>query len=74
MATHSFVLDALPAFLRVDRASPGAAAIGRVLALLEAEVGDGRLGTSFVTDRLAEILLVEAIRAYVATGVAEGAG
>ena len=70
----SFVLEALPPFLRVDQASPEAAAVGRVLALLEAEVGDGRVGTSFVTDRLAEILLVEAIRVYVATGVAEGAG
>ena len=70
----SFVLEALPAFLRVDRTSPGAAAVARVLALLEAEVGDGRPGTSFVTDRLAEILLVEAIRTYVATGVADGTG
>lgn len=70
----SFVLEALPAFLRVDRASPGAAAVARVLALLEAEVGDGRLGTSFVLDRLAEILLVEAIRAYVSTDLGDGAG
>ncbi|MGU3286068.1 AraC family transcriptional regulator [Methylobacterium mesophilicum] len=70
----SFVLEALPAFLRVDRTSIGAASVARVLALLEAEVGDGRPGTSFVTDRLAEILLVEAIRAYVATGIADGIG
>lgn len=70
----SFVLEALPAFLRVDRASPEAAAVARVLTLLGAEVGDGRLGTSFVTERLAEILVVEAIRAYVGTGVTDGAG
>lgn len=70
----SFVLEALPVFLRVDRASPEAAAVARVLTLLGAEVGADRLGTAFVTERLAEILLVEAIRAYVGTGVADGAG
>lgn len=70
----SFVLEALPAFLRVDRTSPEAAAVAGVLALLSAEVGDGRLGTAFVTERLAEILVVEAIRAYVRMDVADGAG
>jgi len=70
----AFILEALPAFLRVDRASPGAGAVARTLALLEAEVGDGRLGASLVTERLAEILLVEAIRAYVGTGAADRVG
>ena len=70
----AFILEALPAFLRVDRASPGAAAVARTLGLLEAEVGDGRLGTSLVTERLAEILLVEAIRAYVDAGTADRVG
>lgn len=73
-ADASFVLEALPPFLRVRRASPGAAAVARVLALLEAEVGGSRPGSSFVTDRLAEILLVEAIRAYVTTGIADCVG
>ena len=59
-----FILDALPAFLRVDRASPRAAAVARILVLLEAEVGDAYLGGSLVTQRLAEILMIEAIRAY----------
>jgi AraC-like DNA-binding protein len=70
----SFILEALPAFLRIDRASPGAAAVARTLALLEAEVADGRVGTLFLTERLAEILLVEAIRAYVGKGAADGVG
>ncbi len=70
----AFVLEALPAFLRIDRASPGAGAVARTLALLEAEVGDERLGASLVTERLAEILLVEAIRAYVGTGAADRVG
>lgn len=66
--------EALPAFLRVDRASPGAGAVARALALLEAEVGGGRPGTSLVAERLAEILLVEAIRAYVDAGGADRVG
>jgi AraC-like DNA-binding protein len=70
----SFVLEALPAFLRVNRTSPEAEAIAGVLALLDAEAGHRRLGTAFVTERLAEILLVAAIRAYVSTNVAEGTG
>lgn len=70
----AFVLEALPAFVRIDQTSPGAAAVARVLALLEAEVGNSRPGTSFVTDRLAEILLVEAIRAYVTTGITDSMG
>jgi AraC-like DNA-binding protein len=70
----SFVLEALPAFLRVDRASPDAAVIAQVLALLSAEVGDGRVGSAFVAGRLAEILLVGAIRAYVGVGALDGTG
>jgi AraC-type DNA-binding domain-containing proteins len=61
-----FVLDALPQFLRIERASPTAAAAAQTLDLLQGEVGRGRLGETLVTLRLAELLLVEAIRAYVA--------
>ena len=63
-----FILEALPAFLRVDRASPRAAAVARILALLEAEVGDAHLGGTLVSQRLAEILMIEAIRAYANPG------
>lgn len=70
----AFVLDALPAFLRIDAASPGAGSVARILGLLEEEIGERRLGASLVTERLAEILVVEAIRAYVATGLAGHVG
>ncbi len=63
----SFVLDALPTFLRVDRASAKAEAIARTLTSLQAEVGQEEMGGSIVAERLAEILVVEAVRAYVAT-------
>lgn len=70
----SFILEALPSFLRVDRTSPRAAAVARTLELLGAEVSGERLGTLLVTERLAEILLVEAIRTYVDAGTADRVG
>jgi transcriptional regulator GlxA family with amidase domain len=62
----SFVIDALPGFLRLDRTSEAASAVSRTLDLLDAELGRGHIGGALVTTRLAEILVVEAIRAYVA--------
>ncbi|WP_320197348.1 AraC family transcriptional regulator [Agrobacterium sp. rho-13.3] len=67
----SFVIDALPGFLRLDRTSEAASAVSRTLDLLDAELGRGHIGGALVTTRLAEVLVVEAIRAYVAE---QGAG
>ncbi|WP_434714552.1 AraC family transcriptional regulator [Rhizobium sp. YTUHZ045] len=65
-AEANFVLDALPRFLRIGGASGAATAVSRTLELLDGEVGRDRIGGSLVTTRLAEVLFVEAIRAYVA--------
>lgn len=62
----SFVLDALPIFLRVDRASPAAEAVAGVLTSLRIEISAAGLGSSIVAERLAEILIIAAIRAFVA--------
>ena len=62
----SFFLDALPRFLAVDGAEPGAAGVARSLAWLDAELEADRPGAALVAARLAELLLVEAIRAHVA--------
>lgn len=62
----SFLLDALPVFLGMEGASPSAAAVTRMLDLLDAEVGCKRMGARLVASRLGEVLLVEAIRAFVA--------
>lgn len=70
----SFVLDALPRFLRIDRMSPGAEAVTRTLASLRDEVRSGKVGSALVAERLAEILVVEAVRAYVAAGPADKVG
>lgn len=65
-AGTDFLLEGLPGFLKIEGSSPSASAVTRTLGLLEAEVGQGRLGEALVTKRLAEVLLVEAIRSYVA--------
>ncbi|MDJ0390777.1 AraC family transcriptional regulator [Roseomonas sp. E05] len=61
-----FLLDALPRFMHAARGAPSASAVTRTLDLLDAEAGQPGLGSALVTMRLADILLVEAIRAYVA--------
>ncbi|MFK4808769.1 AraC family transcriptional regulator [Devosia sp. ZW T5_3] len=70
----SFVLDALPRFLRIDRLSPGAEAVARTLTSLQDEVHSGRVGGSLIAEKLADILVVEAVRAYVAVGRADSVG
>lgn len=70
----SFVLDALPSYLRIDRASPSAEAVARTIRSLQFEVEHGSIGGSLVAERLAEILVVEAVRAYVATSPSTSVG
>lgn len=62
----SFVLDDLPTFLRVDRTSATAGAVARTLNALRAEVNGAEPGSSLVAERLAEILVIAAVRAFVA--------
>jgi AraC-like DNA-binding protein len=64
-ADAGFLIDALPAFLQIERSSRSAVAVSRTLDLLDAELGRRRVGGSLVSTRLAEILFIEAIRAYV---------
>lgn len=63
-----FILDALPRFLRVDRTSPGADGIARTLESLRSEVRGAGVGSSLIAAKLAEILVVEAVRTFVADG------
>uniref|UniRef100_UPI0035CC78B1 AraC family transcriptional regulator n=1 Tax=uncultured Sphingomonas sp. TaxID=158754 RepID=UPI0035CC78B1 len=65
--THAeFLLDMLPDVLLVPRSSPGAGTVATILALLDAEVERDCMGSVIVTARLADVLLVEAIRACAA--------
>ncbi|WEX09297.1 AraC family transcriptional regulator [Chelativorans sp. AA-79] len=70
----AFVLDALPRFLRVDRTSSTAEAVARTLKSLRAEVSSADVGGVLVAERLAEILVIEAVRAFVATSSKNSVG
>lgn len=64
-APHAdFLLDRLPAFMIVSRSSPASGAIATILALVGKEMERDRMGSDLVSARLADVLVVEAIRAY----------
>ncbi len=63
-----FLLDMLPDFLLVPRSSPASDAVSTILALLNREADRGAMGRRIVSTRLADVLLVEAIRAYAEGG------
>ncbi|GGB64148.1 AraC family transcriptional regulator [Tistrella bauzanensis] len=62
-ADADFLLDMLPAFMIVPRSSPGSCAIAAVLALIGNEIERDMMGGEIVSARLADVLVVEAIRA-----------
>lgn len=64
-ANADFLVRMLPDMLFVPGGSPASAAVAGVLALIDAEMQDGRMGSGVVAARLADVLLVAAIRAYV---------
>ncbi|UHD45801.1 AraC family transcriptional regulator [Aureimonas altamirensis] len=70
----AYVLDVLPSFLRIDAASAEAGSVARTLVALQEEVRRDAMGSSLIAERLAEILIVEAVRAYVAAGPADRVG
>ena len=70
----AFILDALPRFLHVDRTSSNAEAVTRMLKSLRTEVSNSELGGSLVAERLAEILVIAAVRAFVATSPTNSVG
>jgi AraC-like DNA-binding protein len=59
-----FLLDVLPDFLFIPRSSVGSGAIATILALMNREVKRDTIGNEIISARLADVLLVEAIRAY----------
>lgn len=63
-----FLLDMLPDFLLVSRTSPASGAVTAILALLGSEAERDAMGSQIVGARLADVLLVEAIRAYASDG------
>jgi AraC-like DNA-binding protein len=61
-----FLLDMLPDFLLVPRSSPASGAMATILELMHGELDRASIGSEIVSARLADLLLVEAIRAYAA--------
>jgi AraC-like DNA-binding protein len=59
-----FLLGMLPDFLFVSRSSAASGAMATILGLMDGEVERDIIGSEIVSARLADVLLVEAIRAY----------
>lgn len=59
-----FLLDMIPTFLLVPQSSSASGTIAAILRLIDGEWGRGGMGRDIVSARLADILLIEAMRAY----------
>jgi AraC-like DNA-binding protein len=59
-----FLLDMLPEFMVVPRSTPASGAVATILGLMNSEIERDAIGGDIVSARLADVLLVEAIRAY----------
>jgi AraC-like DNA-binding protein len=59
------LLDALPAFVHVPTSSAAAAVLRDTLVLLDSEMTAGEMGRSLMMRRLADIALVQVLRAHV---------
>lgn len=57
------LLDKLPTFLLIPPNAPQAAAIASTLRLIDGEIGGREIGASVLTNRLADVLLVQVLRA-----------
>jgi AraC-like DNA-binding protein len=63
----AWLREALPAIIHIKAGAPEASALRDTLVLLGKEVGGGAPGESVIIDRLADILLIQAIRAHLAS-------
>ena len=68
------ITDALPPFLRVSGAERADTGLRETLAMLERQLDSGVMGSFRMTGHLAEMLLLQAFRAYVTERGAEAAG
>ncbi|MCX5496160.1 AraC family transcriptional regulator [Kaistia dalseonensis] len=62
-----FLLDMLPDFLFIPKSTAASGAMAAVLALIDGEVGRDLIGGDIISARLADVFVVEAIRAYAAS-------
>jgi AraC-like DNA-binding protein len=59
-----FLVDILPRFISVAATSPASTFLRNTLQTLDKELSEKRIGNAVITNRLGEILLVQALRAY----------
>ncbi|HWK43494.1 MAG TPA: AraC family transcriptional regulator [Stellaceae bacterium] len=69
----AWLRGALPPVIHITAASKAAAPLRATLQLLAAEAGGGAPGEAVIVDRLADILLIQALRAHLATAGPEEA-
>jgi hypothetical protein len=60
------MIDALPGFMHVPSGQPAAAVLRDTLAMLDRELEHAGMGSTLMVRRLADVLLIQALRAYVA--------
>jgi AraC-like DNA-binding protein len=68
------MIDALPRFMLIAADKPGAPMLHHTLAMLDLELAQSGMGAMLMAQRLAEILLIQALRAYVSEHGASAAG
>lgn len=68
------LLDALPRFLLIPSRSPSASVIHSTLQILDLEIRGTGIGAAVLTDRLADVLLVQVLRAALDQSAGEGFG
>ncbi len=66
------LLDILPTLIVIPAFKPASVFLRDTLRTLDNELAEGSMGSSVVTSRLGEILLVQALRAYVESDVPTG--
>ncbi len=68
------MIEALPWFMHIRAGSPEAAVLRDTLSLLNREIEQSNMGSTLMTERLGDILLIQALRAYVAEYGADATG
>lgn len=66
--TAGLLLDAVPRVIRVRADDPAAPVLHASLRLLDDEIASGRMGATAAARRLAELLLIQAMRAWASRG------
>ncbi|MEV7995706.1 AraC family transcriptional regulator [Streptomyces sp. NPDC086077] len=73
-ADAAVLLDVLPPLVHVDAESAVAPTVHNILEVLRSETATIGLGSQFVTERLAHVLLAQVLRSYISETDTEGGG